>query len=81
MVKLPPTAPGLASAGFAVACALGLTVLALDAKAQHSIYKCVQGNKVAYSNVPCPDAKKIDVKQTKGVNYEGRGSGGSSAKP
>jgi hypothetical protein len=56
--------------------ALGLTTLALDAAAQHTIYKCVEGNKVAYSNVPCPNAKKVEVKDSKGVNYEGR-SGGS----
>ncbi|MDQ0015558.1 hypothetical protein J2W23_003958 [Variovorax boronicumulans] len=60
-----------------VALALGLTTVAFDAGAQHSIYKCVQGGKVVYSNEPCPDAKKIEIKQTKGVNYEGRGSGNS----
>jgi len=60
-----------------VALALGLTTVAFDAAAQHSIYKCVQGGKVVYSNEPCPDAKKIEIKQTKGVNYEGRGSGNS----
>jgi hypothetical protein len=48
---------------------------ASGAMAQHSIYKCVHGGKVAYSNEPCPDAKKVEVKQMKGVNYEGRGSG------
>ena len=42
--------------GFVVA--LGLTTLAFDAAAQHTIYKCVEGNKVAYSNVPCPNAKR-----------------------
>ncbi|MFS2164275.1 MULTISPECIES: DUF4124 domain-containing protein [unclassified Variovorax] len=57
--------------------AFGLVGFASGAMAQHSIYKCVQGGKVAYSNEPCPDAKKIEVKQTKGVNYEGRGSGGA----
>jgi hypothetical protein len=61
----------------AVVCALGMVVLAFDAKAQHTIYKCLQGGKVAYSNVPCPDAQKVEVKQTKGVNYEGRGSANS----
>ncbi|MDQ0036242.1 hypothetical protein J2W30_004015 [Variovorax boronicumulans] len=61
-----------------LAFALGLTTAAsFDAAAQHSIYKCVQGGKVVYSNEPCPDAKKIEIKQTKGVNYEGRGSGNS----
>ena len=58
-----------------VAFALGLTTAAFDAAAQHSIYKCVQGGKVVYLNEPCLDAKKIEIKQTKGVNYEGRGSG------
>ena len=57
--------------------ALGLTTFGLDAAAQNSIYKCVQGDKVTYSNEPCPNAKKIEIKQTRGVNYEGRGSGGS----
>ncbi|MDQ0041400.1 DUF4124 domain-containing protein [Variovorax boronicumulans] len=61
-----------------LAFALGLTTApSFDAAAQHSIYKCVQGGKVVYSNEPCPDAKKIEIKQTKGVNYEGRGSGNS----
>ncbi|EJL80389.1 DUF4124 domain-containing protein [Variovorax sp. Varisp85] len=55
--------------------AFGLMGFASGAMAQHSIYKCVHGGKVAYSNEPCPDAKKVEVKQTKGVNYEGRGSG------
>lgn len=64
--------------GVAAVCALGMAVLAFDAKAQHSIYKCVQGGKVAYSNVPCPDAQKVEVRQTKGVNYEGRGAGSST---
>ncbi|MDQ0608468.1 hypothetical protein QFZ83_002639 [Variovorax sp. W1I1] len=53
------------------------SIYKFDAAAQHSIYKCVQGGKVVYSNEPCPDAKKIEIKQTKGVNYEGRGSGNS----
>ncbi|MGJ7499349.1 DUF4124 domain-containing protein [Variovorax sp. ZT5P49] len=59
--------------------ALGLTMMgfASSAMAQHAIYKCVQGGKVVYSNEPCLDAKKIEIKQTKGVNYEGRGSGGA----
>ncbi|SDY29567.1 protein of unknown function [Variovorax sp. YR634] len=59
--------------------AVGLTMMGLasGAMAQHAIYKCVQGGKVVYSNEPCPDAKKIEIKQTKGVNYEGRGSGGA----
>ena len=57
--------------------ALGFTTFALDAAAQNPIYKCVQGDKVTYSNEPCPNAKKVEIKQTKGVNYEGRGSGGS----
>ena len=57
--------------------ALGLAIFVSNAAAQHSIYKCVQGDKVTYSNVPCPDAKKVEITQTKGVNYEGRGSGGS----
>jgi len=61
-----------------VVVALGLTNFALDAAAQHSIYKCVVGGKITYSNEPCTDAKKIEIKQTKGVNYEGRGSGGST---
>jgi hypothetical protein len=60
-----------------VVVALGLANFTLEAAAQHSIYKCVQGNKITYSNEPCPDAKKIEIKQTKGVNYEGRGSGAS----
>ncbi|MGF6346542.1 DUF4124 domain-containing protein [Variovorax sp. W2I14] len=60
-----------------LAFALGLTTAGFDAAAQHSIYKCVQGGKVVYSNEPCPDAKKIEIKQTKGVNYEGRVSGNS----
>jgi len=55
--------------------AFGLMGFASGAMAQHSIYKCVHGGKVAYSNEPCPDPKKVEVKQTKGVNYEGRGSG------
>lgn len=60
------------------ACAFGLlAALALDAQAQHAVYKCVQGGKVTYSNEPCPDARKIEIRQTKGVNYEGRGGGGS----
>jgi hypothetical protein len=58
-----------------VVVALGLANFALDAAAQHSIYKCVQGGRITYSNEPCPDAKKVEIKQTKGVNYEGRGSG------
>ena len=56
---------------------LGLAIFVSNAAAQHSIYKCVQGGKITYSNEPCPDAKKVEIKQTKGVNYEGRGSGGS----
>ena len=60
-----------------VAFALGLTTVTFDAAAQNSIYKCMQGGKITYSNEPCPDAKKIEIKQTKGVNYEGRGSGNS----
>jgi hypothetical protein len=60
-----------------LAFALGLTTAAsFDAAAQHSIHKCVQGGKVVYSNEPCPDAKKIEIKQTK-VHYEGRGIGNS----
>jgi hypothetical protein len=59
--------------GFAFA--LGLTTFAFDAAAQNSIYKCVEGNKVTYSNIPCPNAKKVEVKDSKGVNYEGRGGG------
>ena len=61
-------------AGFVFA--LGST-LAWSAAAQNAIYKCVQGNKVTYSNEPCPNAKKFEVKDTKGVNYEGRGAGES----
>jgi hypothetical protein len=61
----------------AAMCALGMAVLAFDATAQHTIYKCAHGGKIAYSNVPCPDAQKVEVKQTKGVNYEGRSSGNS----
>jgi len=61
----------------AVVLALGLAIFVSNAAAQHSIYKCVQGGKITYSNEPCPDAKKVEVKQTQGVNYEGRGSGGS----
>ena len=57
--------------------ALGLAIFVSNAAAQHSIYKCVQGGKITYSNEPCPDAKKVEIKQTRGVNYEGRGSGGS----
>ena len=61
-------------AGFVFA--LGST-LSWSAAAQNTIYKCVQGDKVTYSNEPCPNAKKFEVKDTKGVNYEGRGAGGS----
>ncbi|MDH6169124.1 hypothetical protein M2282_004288 [Variovorax boronicumulans] len=57
--------------------ALGLTTFMLDAAAQHAVYKCIQGGKIAYSNEPCPDAKKVEIRQTRGVNYEGRGSGDS----
>ena len=57
--------------------ALGLAIFVSNAAAQHSIYKCVQGGKITYSNEPCPDVKKVEIKQTKGVNYEGRGSRGS----
>lgn len=63
-----------------VALAVGLAIfvsIVSNAAAQHSIYKCVQGGKITYSNEPCPDAKKVEIKQTRGVNYEGRGSGGS----
>jgi len=60
-----------------VAFALGLTTVTFDAAAQNPIYKCVQAGRIVYSNEPCPDAKKIEIKQTKGVNYEGRGSGNS----
>lgn len=42
-------------------------------EAQTQVYKCIEGGKVAYSNIPCPDGKKLDVKPPRGVNYEGKG--------
>ena len=63
--------------GGGVVFALGLMAFGLDAAAQHTVYKCIQGGKIAYSNEPCPDARKVEIRQTKGVTYEGRGSGGS----
>ena len=58
-----------------LALTFGLVFL-IRVEAQTPIYKCVEGGKVAYSNVPCSDGRKLDVKPPRGVNYEGRAKGG-----
>ncbi len=62
--------------------AVGLTMMGLCIRRDGTARDLTSAFRAARSftlNEPCPDAKKIEIKQTKGVNYEGRGSGGAEA--